>query len=145
MLEVNYYSTATVRVCDGHSERKRNDGHKDVGGSPWPGAERIEFLPQPSPQTAMGWNIAPDGLEELLVSLREQFPATPLMMDLRGYQVWLLFDNCEWGYGYSKRFGIVRVDYDTLERLPKDSAHWYAELLRTRVLPASPVAAVAVS
>ena len=40
-------------------------------------------------------------------------------------------DNFEWGYGYSKRFGIVRVDYDTLERLPKDSAHWFAELIRT--------------
>ena len=56
-------------------------------------------------------------------------------VDLRGYQVWSLMDNFEWGYGYSKRFGIVRVDYDTLERLPKDSARWYAELIRTRRIP----------
>lgn len=57
-------------------------------------------------------------------------------VDLRGYFVWSLMDNFEWGYGYSKRFGIVRVDYDTLERLPKDSAHWYAELAATNRIPA---------
>ncbi len=72
--------------------------------------------------------------------LRRHFTAAHRAMargvDLRGYQVWSLMDNFEWGYGYSKRFGIVRVDYDTLERLPKDSAKWYAELIRTRSIPA---------
>jgi beta-glucosidase len=43
-------------------------------------------------------------------------------VDLRGYFVWSLMDNFEWGYGYSKRFGIVRVDYDTQARIPKQSA-----------------------
>uniref|UniRef100_UPI0035CA7A40 family 1 glycosylhydrolase n=1 Tax=uncultured Amnibacterium sp. TaxID=1631851 RepID=UPI0035CA7A40 len=56
-------------------------------------------------------------------------------VDLRGYFVWSLMDNFEWAYGYSKRFGIVRVDYDTLERLPKDSARWYAEVIRAGALP----------
>ncbi len=60
-------------------------------------------------------------------------------VDLRGYQVWSLFDNFEWGYGYSKRFGIVRVDYETQERILKDSARWYSELIATRTLPPSPV------
>jgi beta-glucosidase len=46
--------------------------------------------------------------------------------DVRGYFLWSLLDNFEWAFGYSKRFGIVRVDYDTLERTPKASAHWYA-------------------
>lgn len=46
--------------------------------------------------------------------------------DVRGYFVWSLMDNFEWAYGYGKRFGIVRVDYDTLQRTPKDSAGWYA-------------------
>ncbi|HET8969496.1 MAG TPA: GH1 family beta-glucosidase [Candidatus Nanopelagicales bacterium] len=46
--------------------------------------------------------------------------------DVLGYMVWSLLDNFEWGYGYSKRFGVVRVDYDTLRRTPKDSARWYA-------------------
>src|SRR5690606_33603569 len=50
-------------------------------------------------------------------------------VDLRGYFVWSLLDNFEWGEGYSKRFGLVYVDYRTQERLPKASAHWYRELL----------------
>jgi len=50
--------------------------------------------------------------------------------DLRGYFVWSLFDNFEWAYGYDKRFGIVRVDFDTLERTPKHSAEWYTETIR---------------
>jgi beta-glucosidase len=44
---------------------------------------------------------------------------------LRGYFVWSLLDNFEWAYGYSKRFGIVYVDYATLVRIPKASFHWY--------------------
>src|SRR5690606_41969574 len=53
-------------------------------------------------------------------------------VDLRGYLVWSLFDNFEWGYGYAKRFGIIRVDYETQERILKDSAHWLRELIATR-------------
>ena len=49
--------------------------------------------------------------------------------DVRGYFVWSLLDNFEWSYGYSKRFGIVRVDYPTGERTLKDSARWYRRLL----------------
>jgi beta-glucosidase len=49
--------------------------------------------------------------------------------DVRGYLVWSLLDNFEWAYGYRKRFGIVRVDYPTGERTPKDSARWYRDLL----------------
>ena len=45
--------------------------------------------------------------------------------DIRGYFVWSLLDNFEWSRGYAMRFGIVRVDYDTLERTIKDSGHWY--------------------
>ncbi|MDQ4137869.1 MAG: GH1 family beta-glucosidase [Actinomycetota bacterium] len=177
VLGVNYYSTVTVRMWDGVSARANADGHKDVGGSPWPGSTDVEFLEQPGPYTDMGWNIAPDGLEELLVSLKEQFPSQPLMItengaafpdrvdedgrvhdvervdylrrhftaahraiargvDLRGYQVWSLLDNFEWGYGYTKRFGIVRVDYDTQQRIVKDSGWFVAELARTKRIPA---------
>ncbi|GAA2227303.1 family 1 glycosylhydrolase [Herbiconiux moechotypicola] len=49
--------------------------------------------------------------------------------DVRGYFVWSLLDNYEWAWGYGKRFGIVRVDYDTLVRTPKDSAHAYAAII----------------
>jgi len=48
---------------------------------------------------------------------------------VRGYFVWSLLDNFEWSLGYSKRFGLVYVDYPTLERIPKDSFHWYRELI----------------
>jgi beta-glucosidase len=179
ILGVNYYSTTLVRVWDGTGERESADGHKAVGVSPWPGADDIEFLPQPGPYTAMGWNIEPSGLEELLLAVHAEFPDQALMItengvafddvvstddgvaavhdpdridylrrhitaahraleagvDLRGYFVWSLMDNFEWGYGYTKRFGIVRVDYDTLERLPKDSAAWYASLAATGRIP----------
>jgi beta-glucosidase len=50
--------------------------------------------------------------------------------DVRGYCVWSLLDNFEWAFGYSKRFGIVHVDYETLARTPKASAHWYAGVIR---------------
>ena len=46
--------------------------------------------------------------------------------DVRGYFVWSLLDNFEWAYGYGPRFGMVRVDYGTLERTVKDSGRWYA-------------------
>jgi len=46
--------------------------------------------------------------------------------DIRGYMVWSFMDNLEWSLGYSKRFGIVHVNYGTLERTPKDSAKWYS-------------------
>jgi beta-glucosidase len=51
-------------------------------------------------------------------------------MDIRGYFAWSLFDNYEWAEGYAKRFGIVHVDYDTQVRTSKDSARWYADLIR---------------
>ena len=48
---------------------------------------------------------------------------------LAGYFVWSLLDNFEWTEGYSKRFGIVYVDFDTLERVPKDSFAWYRDFI----------------
>jgi beta-glucosidase len=52
-------------------------------------------------------------------------------VDLRGYFAWSLLDNFEWNYGYSKRFGIVHVNFETLARTPKASARFYAEVIRT--------------
>ena len=49
-------------------------------------------------------------------------------VDLRGYFVWSFLDNFEWAEGYTRRFGLVHVDFDTLARTPKASAHWYAGL-----------------
>jgi len=55
--------------------------------------------------------------------------------DVRGYFLWSLMDNFEWAYGYSKRFGAVYVDYSTQRRIPKASAHWYADVIRRHALP----------
>ncbi|MEM7629466.1 MAG: GH1 family beta-glucosidase [Planctomycetota bacterium] len=48
--------------------------------------------------------------------------------DVRGYFHWSIMDNFEWAEGYRMRFGLVYVDYETLERIPKDSYHWYKKL-----------------
>ena len=58
-------------------------------------------------------------------------------VDVRGYFAWSLLDNFEWAYGYSKRFGIVYVDYKTQRRALKDSAKWYAQTIAKNVLAAS--------
>ena len=50
-------------------------------------------------------------------------------VDVRGYFVWSLLDNLEWAWGYSRRFGLVHVDFQTLERLPKSSFRWYQHLI----------------
>jgi beta-glucosidase len=50
-------------------------------------------------------------------------------VDVRGYFLWSLLDNFEWNSGYAKRFGIVHVDYETLQRTPKDSARWYRDFI----------------
>lgn len=175
-LGVNYYSTLSVALWDGARPRRTADGHKP-GASPWVGdAQGVEFLPQPGPYTAMGWNIAPEALEEVLVGLGKRFPSLPLVVtengaafdddpdadgrvrdvarvdylrrhitavhraieagaDVRGYFAWSLLDNFEWGHGYDKRFGLVRVDYESLQRTPKDSARWYARYADSRILP----------
>lgn len=51
------------------------------------------------------------------------------VVDLRGYFVWSLFDNFEWSYGYSRRFGLVHVDFATQVRTPKASAWFYREVI----------------
>jgi beta-glucosidase len=50
--------------------------------------------------------------------------------DVRGYFAWSLLDNFEWAEGYSKRFGLVRVDYETQKRTTKLSGQWYSDVIR---------------
>ena len=176
VLGVNYYSTTRVRAWDGAGPRAAADGHGRSASSPWVGSPGVEFVQQPGPYTAMGWNIEPAGMTELLLRLHAEHPDQALMVtengaafddvvapdgrvhdelridylhrhieavglaidagaDVRGYFVWSLLDNFEWGYGYDRRFGVVRVDYPTGERTIKDSGYWYQRLAGTNTLP----------
>ena len=51
--------------------------------------------------------------------------------DVRGYFYWSFMDNFEWGEGFSKKFGLIHIDYDTLVRTPKKSAFWYKKVMET--------------
>ncbi len=72
--------------------------------------------------------------ERRVAYLREHFRrAAQAIQDgvpLRGYFVWSLMDNFEWAHGYSQRFGIVRVEYETGQRILKDSAGYYQSVIQ---------------
>jgi beta-glucosidase len=147
-LGVNYYSRTVVRAGP--------DGNPPVTVDV-DGVER----------TAMGWEVYPDGLQEILLRLHREYELPDVYITengaayadarangtvsdparisyvrrhlealreaiaegvpVRGYFLWSLLDNFEWAFGFSKRFGIVYVDFETLERVPKDSFLWYRD------------------
>jgi beta-glucosidase len=156
-LGVNYYFPSYARV----------DRDEEPLG--------VAFVPGPPPHTAMGWEVEPEGLYELLVRLDRDYRVPVVItengaafddppavdgvvedprrvayleghldavaraiadgVDVRGYFAWSLMDNFEWSRGYSKRFGIVRVDYETQRRTVKRSGEWYRDLIaRTRAM-----------
>lgn len=75
-----------------------------------------------------------DRTEFLRLHLGAVLDAADSGVDVRGYFYWSMFDNFEWAWGYDKRFGIVRVDYDTQERSIKDSGREYARIIAARSL-----------
>ncbi|AXL11057.1 beta-glucosidase [Microbacterium foliorum] len=75
-----------------------------------------------------------DRTEFLRLHLAAVLDAVDAGVDVRGYFYWSLFDNFEWAWGYDKRFGIVRVDYDTQQRSVKDSGREYARIIAARAL-----------
>ncbi len=110
-------------------------------------------------KTDMGWDVYPEGLEKSLLMLnRYKKPlwvseagvadadddmradyitrlikamagAIEKGVDLRGYTYWSLLDNYEWAHGFEKRFGLVEIDYDTLERKIRPSAYVYKSII----------------
>eukprot|EP01026_Neomeris_dumetosa_P001167 TRINITY_DN10288_c0_g1_i6.p2 TRINITY_DN10288_c0_g1~~TRINITY_DN10288_c0_g1_i6.p2 ORF type:complete len:296 (-),score=35.04 TRINITY_DN10288_c0_g1_i6:257-1066(-) len=65
-----------------------------------------------------------DYLKQVQISIRDDG------VDCRGYFHWSLMDNFEWSYGYSKRFGLIRVNYENQERVEKTSAKFYSQIIR---------------
>jgi len=166
-LGVNYYFRHMIR--DAPDETHSQTPFSDLQARP--------IVPHAAEKTAMGWPVEPEGLEEMLVRIREEYADLPLYVtengravhdyvdpeggvddeerisyldghfraarramergaDLRGYMVWSLLDNFEWAEGYSKRFGLVFVDYGTQKRIPKASARWYSGVIESNGLEA---------
>jgi beta-glucosidase len=165
-LGVNYY--CGYRVTGHPAEGRRS--------AEWIGSEHVRLVYRGLPRTAMGWEVQPEGLTQVLLRLHHDHPEMPLYVtengaayddhptadgatydadrldylarhlravhdavergvDVRGYFCWSLLDNFEWAEGYAKRFGIVRVDFDTLVRTPKMSGLWYSRVARANALP----------
>jgi beta-glucosidase len=66
-------------------------------------------------------------MEDHFTSLKQAMDAG---VPVEGYFVWSLMDNYEWAWGYSRRFGITYVDYETQKRIPKDSFGWYKDVIK---------------
>ncbi len=86
-------------------------------------------LPVPDRPDADGAVRDPKRIDYLRRCLLQVQGALQAGMDIRGYYVWSLLDNLEWALGYGPRFGLVHVDFETLERTPKDSYRWYRDLI----------------
>ncbi len=110
-------------------------------------------------KTDMGWDVYPEGLRDALMMIRRynipvwvaeagvadadddmradyikrlvgsMWEAIQAGVDVRGYMYWSLLDNYELAHGYDKRFGLVEIDYDTLERKIRPSAYVYKEII----------------
>nr|WP_208382457.1 GH1 family beta-glucosidase [Microbacterium ulmi] len=80
VLGINYYLPMVVRMP---GEGVQDAGAHGIAGNPWPGSEHVEFIQPEGPTTAMGWVVYPDGLEELLTSLWDEF-GIPLMVTENG-------------------------------------------------------------
>jgi beta-glucosidase len=84
------------------------------------------------PQAIEGRVEDPLRVEYYRQHLRAAHEAIQKGVDLRGYYAWSLLDNYEWSLGYSKRFGLVHVDYSTQRRTIKSSGRYYAEVIRSK-------------
>ncbi|MGI8458994.1 MAG: GH1 family beta-glucosidase [Propionibacteriaceae bacterium] len=178
-LGINYYRGQAVSATP---PRESVDGEAPTDratSSPFPAAPHAYGHSQGLPTTAMGWEIQPRGLTDILHRVQHEYARargtalyvtengsafddvveadgrvadagrTAYLLDhlravadaiaegtpVAGYFYWSLLDNFEWAWGYHKRFGIIRVDYDTQHRTVKDSGRAYAQVIATRMLP----------
>ncbi len=149
-LGVNYYTRAVVKARDGFLPEQikiETSPYTDIGWEVHPNSlyrllNRLhhEYRPQKMYITENGasYGTGPDGNGRVadtrrLNFLRGHFAAAHRAIEqgvpLAGYFVWSLMDNFEWAEGYEQRFGIVWVDFETQERIPKDSALWVRDVI----------------
>lgn len=151
-LGINYYTRAVVRSTDApplNVERINPPGIKtEMGWSIYPQGlsdllKRVhqEYNPKAIYITENGAafndtvetdgsvndEIRRDYIHKHLIECHQSIEAG---VPLKGYFVWSMLDNFEWGLGYTKRFGIIRINYETLERTMKLSGKWYAGVVR---------------
>lgn len=74
-----------------------------------------------------------DRVEYLNQHLNEILEMNKDGLDIKGYYYWSFMDNFEWGWGYTRRFGLVYIDYDTQKRIPKDSFYAYKRFIQLHV------------
>lgn len=77
----------------------------------------------------------PERVEYLYEHLEACLDAIDAGVRLKGYYAWSFLDNFEWAFGYAKRFGIVYVDFNTQQRIPKTSAKWFKQVMETNEIP----------
>ena len=73
-----------------------------------------------------------DRINYISAHLEQVITAKNAGVPVKGYYSWSLLDNFEWAFGYSERFGLIHVDYETLERTPKRSFYWFKDLIDAR-------------
>ena len=155
-LGINYYTRSVTRHDPGAwpvraaSVRQHDHAYTETGWEVYPPAltrtllwvkERYGDIPQyitengaafyDPPQPVNGRIDDPLRIWYYREHLLAAHDAMKQGVDLRGYFAWSLLDNFEWSLGYSKRFGLVHMNYQTLERTPKASARYLAEVIRT--------------
>lgn len=73
----------------------------------------------------------PQRIDFIKTYLTELKKANDEGVDVMGYLHWSALDNLEWALGYLARFGLIYVDFNTLERIPKDSAYYYKQVIES--------------
>jgi beta-glucosidase len=153
-LGVNYYTRSVVRddpasyPTRAASVRQKMGTYTETGWEVYPQGltdtlvwvkQRYGDIPQYvtengaaffDPPTVEGGRLSdPHRIAYLRRHIRAVLEARRQGVDLRGYFAWSLMDNLEWSLGYAKRFGLVHVNFETLERTPKDSALFYGRVI----------------
>jgi beta-glucosidase len=149
-LGINYYESNVVRYMGGrglmdHEIIDMGYERSDIGMTIYPDGfyhvlmdikEKYGDIPIIITENGACYNIEPENgrvkdekrikyIKQHLIQLNRAMASG---VNVQGYCVWSLLDNFEWAHGYSMRFGLVHVDYRTLDRIKKDSFYWYKKL-----------------